>query len=181
MSSKTKFTSASVSPWQHQFHFGSLGCPFTTARAISKEGRKEVKSFSHVQLFATPWTVAHQAPLSMGLSRQEYWSGLPFPSPGDLPDPGIEPRSPALQTDTLLSEPPGKPAGAILSFISKDGEGRWLLKVFPEERGHFSPRNSLVSMVYRFTTLPRCSNSSQGMGAQISVSRSDVPSVNSQQ
>ena len=56
-----------------------------------------------------PWTVAHQAPPSMGFSRQEYWSGLPFPSPGDLPDPGIEPRSPTLQADSLPSEPPGKP------------------------------------------------------------------------
>ena len=69
----------------------------------------EVKSLSHIRLFATPWTVAYQAPLFMGFSRQEYWSGLPFPSPGDLPDPGIEPGSPALQADTLLSEPPGKP------------------------------------------------------------------------
>ena len=59
---------------------------------------------------ATPWTVAHQAPLSMGFSRQEYWSGLPFPSPGDLPDPGIEPRSPALQADALPSEPPVIPS-----------------------------------------------------------------------
>ena len=58
---------------------------------------------------ATPWTVAHQAPLSMGFPRQGYWSGLPFPSPWDLPDPGIEPRSPALQADALLSELPGKP------------------------------------------------------------------------
>ena len=56
-----------------------------------------------------PWTVGHQAPPSMGFSRQEYWSGLPFPSPGDLPDPGIEPGSPALQADALTSEPPGKP------------------------------------------------------------------------
>ena len=56
----------------------------------------KVTSLSHVQLFATPRTVAYQAPLSMGFSRQEYWSGLPFPSPGDLPDPGIEPGSPAL-------------------------------------------------------------------------------------
>ena len=54
------------------------------------------KSLSRVQLFATPWTIAHQAPPSMGSSRQDSWSGLPFPSPGDLPDPGIEPRSPAL-------------------------------------------------------------------------------------
>ena len=70
---------------------------------------KKVKSLSHVWLFATPWTVAYQAPPSMGFSRQEYWSGLPFPSPGDLPDPGIEPRSPTLQSNALPSEPPGKP------------------------------------------------------------------------
>ena len=67
----------------------------------------KVKSLSRVQFFATPWTVAHQAPLSMGFSRQEYWSGLPFPSAGDLPNPGIEPGSPALQADALSSEPPG--------------------------------------------------------------------------
>ena len=58
---------------------------------------------------ATPWTVAYQAPLSMGFSRQEYCSGLPIPSPGDLPNPGIEPGSPALRADALPSEPPGKP------------------------------------------------------------------------
>ena len=61
----------------------------------------KVKSLSHVQLFATPWTVAYQAPPSMEFSRQEYWSGLPFPSPGDLPNPGIKPGSPALQADAL--------------------------------------------------------------------------------
>ena len=59
-------------------------------------------------MIVTPWTVAHQAPLSMEFSRQEYWSGLPFPSPGDLPDPGIKPASSALQADALPSEPPGK-------------------------------------------------------------------------
>ena len=69
----------------------------------------KVKSLSRVQLFVTPWTVAYQAPPSMGFSRQEYWSGLPFLSPGDLPNPGIKPRSPALQADALTSEPPGKP------------------------------------------------------------------------
>ena len=67
----------------------------------------EVKSLSHVWLFVTPWTVAYQAALPMGFSKQEYWSGLPFPSPGDLPNPGIEPRSPTLQADALPSEPPG--------------------------------------------------------------------------
>ena len=67
-----------------------------------------VKSLSRVRLFATPWTVAYQAPPSMGFSRQEYWSGLPSPSPGDLPNPGIEPGSPAFQADALTSEPPGK-------------------------------------------------------------------------
>ena len=67
-----------------------------------------VKSFGHVRLFATPLTVTNQAPPSMGFSRQEYWSGLLFPFPGDLPDPGIEPRSPALLADAFPSEPPGK-------------------------------------------------------------------------
>ena len=66
----------------------------------------KVKSLSRVQLFVTPWTIAYQAPPSMGFSRQEYWSGLPFPSPGDLPNPGIEPGSPAFQADALTSEPP---------------------------------------------------------------------------
>ena len=66
-------------------------------------------SLSLIQLFVTPWSAAHQAPPSMGFSRQEYWSGWPFPSPGDLPNPGIEPRSPTLQADILTSEPLGKP------------------------------------------------------------------------
>ena len=60
-------------------------------------------------LYATPWTAARQAPLPLGLSRQEYWSGLPFPSPQHLPDPGTKPGSPTLQGDSLLSELPGKP------------------------------------------------------------------------
>ena len=64
---------------------------------------------SCARLFATPWTVACQALLSMDFSRQEYWSGLPFPSPGDHPNPRIESGSPKLQADSLLSEPPGKP------------------------------------------------------------------------
>ena len=71
--------------------------------------RKKVKLLISVRLFSTPGTVAYQAPPSMGFSRQEYWSGLPFPSPGDLPNAGIEPRSPTLQADSLPSEPPGKP------------------------------------------------------------------------
>ena len=69
----------------------------------------KVKSLTSVRLFATPWTVAYQAPLSVEFSRQEYWSGLPFPPSRDLPDPGTEPKSPALQADTSPSEPPGKP------------------------------------------------------------------------
>ena len=68
----------------------------------------KVKSLSRVRLFATPWTVAYHASPSMGFSRQGYWSGLPFPSPGYLPNPGIEPGSPTLQADALLSEPPRK-------------------------------------------------------------------------
>ena len=74
----------------------------------SPEKARRVKSLSRIRLFATPRTVVHQAPLSMEFSRQEYRSVLPLPSPGDLPDPGIEPGYPALQADALPSEPPGK-------------------------------------------------------------------------
>ena len=78
---------------------------------------------NHVRLFATPWTVACQAPLSVGFSREEYWSGLPFLSPGDLPDPGIEPRSPTLQADSLPSEEKKK-RGYMSEYI-KGLEGAW--------------------------------------------------------
>ena len=71
------------------------------AMSLSTFEKKKVKSLSRVRLFATPWTVAYEAPPSMGFSSQEYWSRLPFPSPGDLPNPGIEPGSPALEADTL--------------------------------------------------------------------------------
>ena len=86
--------------------------------------------FSHVQLFVTLWTVAHQLPLSMGFSRQGYWSGLPFPSPEDLPNPGIKPESPALQVDSLPSELPRKPQITcergiiILHFEDKETESQ---------------------------------------------------------
>ena len=110
--------------------FSSEFCDITTRRIISglvKEkvqgrhakqisvdqpsvGKKKCQLLSHVQLFVTPQTVARQAPQSMGFSRQEYWSGLPFPSPGGLPNLGIKPGSPVLQGDSLLSEPPGKPS-----------------------------------------------------------------------
>ena len=76
---------------------------------LEQPKQTKVKSLRRVRLFETPWTVAYQAPPSMGFSWQECWSGLPFPSPGDLPDPGIEPGSIALRTDALPSEPPGKP------------------------------------------------------------------------
>ena len=89
---------------------------------------------------ATPWAVAYQGPLSMGFFRQEYWSGLPFPSPGDLPDPGIEPRSPALQADALPSEPPGKERlsekGMFENTPESGREGAWgYLGISMLERG----------------------------------------------
>ena len=84
------------------------------------DSSSEVKSLSCVRLFATLWSVAHQAPLSMGFSRQEYWSGLPFPSPGNLSNPGIESRSPTLWADALTSELPGKLKLFHLSLLLKD-------------------------------------------------------------
>ena len=74
----------------------------------------------------TPWTVAHQAPLCMGFPRQKYWSGLPFPIPEDLPDPGIKPTSPALKADPLPTQPPGKPQFLSTAFS----------KPTPSESGH---------------------------------------------
>ena len=88
----------------------------------------ESESHSVLSIFATPWTVARQAPLSVEFSRPEHWSGLPFPSPGDLPDPGTERRSPALQVDSLPPEPPGKPG--ILEWVA-----------YPFSRGSSGPRN----------------------------------------
>ena len=76
---------------------------------------------SHIQLFVTSWTVALQAPQSMRFPREEYWSGLPCPPPGDLPNPGMEPRSPALQADALLSELPGNDRG----YIPAKGDRKW--------------------------------------------------------
>ena len=81
---------------------------------ISDQIRSD-QSLSRVRLFVIPWTAARQAPLSMGFSRQEYWSGLPFPTPEGLPNPGIKPRSPASQADSLPSEPPGKPIFLLCS------------------------------------------------------------------
>ena len=77
-----------------------------------------MKFFSRLQLFETPWTIAYQVSLFMGFSRQGYQSGLPFPSPEDLPNPGIEPRSPALQADALPSEPSGKPKLELKTSLS---------------------------------------------------------------
>ena len=94
-----------VCPYEHMLqpaHIIPVTCMF-----VHMCGEVKVKA-THLCLFATPWTVARQAPLSMGFSRQEYWSGLPFPPSEDLPNPGIESRSPTLQADSLPSEPPGK-------------------------------------------------------------------------
>ena len=93
-----------------------VSVPYIRSKQLNKPQKNcilymkvKVKSLSRARLLATPWTGAYEAPPSMGFSRQEYWSGLPLPSPGDLPDPGIKPGSPALEADTLTSEPPGKP------------------------------------------------------------------------
>ena len=104
--------------------------------------------FSCVQLFVTPWTVAHQAPLSMGFSRQEYWSGLPCPPPGDLPDPGIKPgsfMSPAPGCGFLALPPPGKPRG-LLSIRDQTYFVKGQHVICAEVYGVSLTRNSRISV-----------------------------------
>ena len=100
----------------------------------------EWKSFSRVRLFATPWTVQ-----SLEFSRLEYWSGRPFPSPGDLPNPGIEPRSPALQADSLSTEPRGKP-----SYIISICKSCFPCKCYLKPLVHFVWVSSITSDVCEF-------------------------------
>ena len=109
---------------------------FKVWKLLCERGKVKVKSLSCARLFVTPWTIAHQAPPSMRFSGQEYWSGLAFPSSRDLPDPGIEHRSPALQADALTSEPPGKPKSLwLISYnsICFPKELYWL-KMIPEPK-----------------------------------------------
>jgi len=110
--------------WRGCVHF-PVGCSrtvgrvhHTTQNGVTSLFPPKVNVFYHLhpdrceseRLFVPPWTVAHQASLSMDFSRQEYWSGYPFPSPGDHPSSGITPRSPELQADCLLFQPSGKPS-----------------------------------------------------------------------
>ena len=97
----------------------------------------EVKLLSRVWVFETPWTVACQAPLSMGFSRQESWSGVPFPCPGDLPNSGIEPGSPALQADSLLAEPWGKSFAVYFILPGFKSEYSEALKLKGEARAKY--------------------------------------------
>ena len=99
--------------------------------------------------FATPWTVAYQAPPSMGFSRQEYWNGLPFPSPGDVPDPGIEPMSPALQADSFLLSHQRSPASSWSKFILSSV---WWQSSFS---AYFSPKKELFSISWIFFGAPK--------------------------
>ena len=107
-----------------------------------------VKSLSHIQLFATLWTIAYQAPPSMGFSREEYQSGLPFPSPGDPPNPGIEPRFPTLQADALPSELPGLPlcsAGKESTFNVRDLGSIPGLRISPGEGKGYPTHSSILA------------------------------------
>ena len=102
--------------------------------------------------FATPWTIAYQSSPFLEFSRQGFWAGLPFPSPGYLPDPGIEPRSPELQADTLLSEPPGKPHGLYSPWNSPGQNVEWV--TFPLSRESSQPggRTQVSSIAGGFFT-----------------------------
>ena len=113
-------------------------------RVLISRVKWKVKWLSRVQLVATPWTVAHQAPLPMGFSRQEFWRGLPFPSPGHLPNPGIKPGSPTLQVDSLPSVPPGKPRYFMgkVRLIAAPPSQQWLWKLLCCSSYHWTVENN---------------------------------------
>ena len=119
--------------------------PLASHPSLRQEEEREVKSFSHVWLLVTLWTVAYQVPQSMGFSGQEHWSGLPFPSPGDLPKPGIKSRPSILQADTLPFEP-GKPLGRRRWWRKASG---WVCQI----QTYFSAK-SLISQ--NVITWPPC-------------------------
>ena len=110
--------------------------------------------FSHVQLFATSWTIACQAPLPMDFSRQEYWSGYLFPSPGDLPNPGIKPRCSSLQADSLPSEPPGKPRDLWLLLLLLSHFSRVRLCATPATAAYQAPPSLGFSRQEHWSGLP---------------------------
>ena len=103
---------------------------------ISVNLKVKVKSLRHIQLFVILWTVACQAPPSMGLSRQEYWSEVPFPSPRDLPNPEIKPRSPALQPDSLPFELPGNPKSEFTVYFFLSNKHIALYRLWHSSHGH---------------------------------------------
>ena len=111
-------------------HQGSLKHTSTTCVLLSRDKKMLMLSCFSVQIFSTPWSVARQVPPFMGFPRKDYWSGLPFPPPGDLSDPGIEPVSPALQADSLSTEPPGKPKNLLKWDISNCFSQHWWLYIF---------------------------------------------------
>ena len=102
-------------PWDSPGKNTGVGCHFLL-QCMKVKSESEVKSLRRVRLLATTWTAAYQSSPSLGFTRQEHWSGLPFPSPGDLPNTGIEPRSPTLGVDSSPAEPPEKPK--ILEWVA---------------------------------------------------------------
>ena len=118
-------------------------------RLLTDLGYNICQSLRCVQFFVTPWTVARQAPLSMEFSRQEYWSGLPCPSLGDLPHPGIKPGSPALQADSLPSEPPRKPVIYNGRKLISSGE-KVTLYIFYQLYNHSFTKHECSQEQYQF-------------------------------
>ena len=114
---------------------------------MAQRYRGSVRSrFRRVQLFMTPCTIARQAPLSIGVSKQEYWIGLPCPPPGDLPNPGIKPRYPTLQADSSPSEPPGKPKNTGVGSLTLIQE---IFLTQESNRGHLHCRRILYQLGYQ--------------------------------
>ena len=152
--------------YQQQEHFlQGTTLVFPVVKNLPDNAAVLLSHFSHVWLFATPCTVVPQAPLSMRFSRQEYWSGLPFPSPWGLPDPGIEPRSPALQADSLPLSHQGSP---LFSYCSSDFEFSLVRLSFKRSLVWTLPYKHCIAWPYKTNSL-NSAQSSMDPGTYYSV------------
>ena len=155
-------------PWYHYKNHFKQNCNYWIYACV------HAQSLSHVWLSVTTWTVAHQALLSVGFSRQAYWSRYPFPSPGDLPDPGIEPASPALAGRYFTTEPSGKPI-EFIAYVNHHPTFTIVHEIWMHVKVEFKTAPHLRTK--EICLFPRCCACQRGQGSHRLTCRTDTLSI----